>query len=94
MGLLGALDGIRKASLRPKRPLGMALGHGTGKESRIQHALAQRAGGLFTLRASRRGHWLFGWLDDCSGRVVGGTGSMRNYCDMWKAGLYENLLEI
>ena len=29
----GALGGIREASLRPKRPLGMALGHGNGKQA-------------------------------------------------------------
>ena len=53
-GTPGALGGMREGSLRPKRPLGMALWHGKGKQRRIQHALAQRAAGLRTLARDRR----------------------------------------
>ena len=42
------------ACLRPKRPLGMPLGYGIGKERGIQHALAQRAGGLSRQSRSHR----------------------------------------
>ena len=32
-GTPGILGGMREGSLRPKRPLGMALGHGNGKQA-------------------------------------------------------------
>ena len=51
MAFRADLGGMRDGCLRPY----MALWHGKGMANKVQHALAQRAGGLFTLRESRRG---------------------------------------
>ena len=67
MGPPGGFGGLAEACLRPF----LALWHAICMARRLQHALAQRAGGLKTLRetAAPLGGWPCGW--GCLGWVLG-----------------------